>query len=194
VKRVGLTGGIGSGKTTIARILEAIGYPVFYSDQQAKSLMTNPEVQQQINSILEQNVFPDGELDRAVMADLIFKNIEKREAVNAYLHPKVREAFQDWANQQNSSLVFNEAAILFETGAYKLMDVNVLVLAPQQLRISRTMKRDQVSEGAVLERISKQADDETKIPLADFIIYNDDVQPVLRQVENLIVKLSIISF
>lgn len=189
MKRVGLTGGIGSGKTTIARILEAIGYPVFYSDQQAKSLMTNPDIQQQINSILEQNVFPDGELDRAVMADLIFKNVEKREAVNAYLHPKVREAFQDWANQQNSSLVFNEAAILFETGAYKLMDVNVLVLAPQKLRISRTMKRDQVSEVAVLERISKQADDDTKIPLADFIIYNDDVQPVLRQVEELIEQL-----
>lgn len=186
MKRVGLTGGIGSGKTTIARILEAIGYPVFYSDQQAKSLMIDPEVQEQIISILEQNVFPDGELDRGSMADLIFKDAAKHEAVNAYLHPKVREAFQDWANQQNSSLVFNEAAILFETGAYKLMDVNMLVLAPQKLRISRTMKRDQVSERAVLERISKQADDETKIPLADFIIYNDDVQPVLRQVEELI--------
>ncbi len=189
MKRIGLTGGIGSGKTTIARIFEAMGYPVFYSDEHAKSLMNNPEVQSHINTILGEDVFPNGQLDRAVMAEIIFSDSTKREAVNAFLHPKVRSDFDNWANEQKAALVFNEAAILFETGAYQRMDLNILVVAPLQLRIARTIQRDGVNEQAVLDRISKQAMDEEKIPLADFVLYNDDQQPVLAQVEDILVKI-----
>jgi dephospho-CoA kinase len=190
VKRVGLTGGIGSGKTTIAKIFEAMAFPVFYSDEHAKWLMNDRDVQLHINSLLKADVFPNGKLDRAEMAKLIFSDTSKREAVNAYLHPKVRTAFNEWADNQQAAIVFNEAAILFETGAYNSMDLNVLVVAPLELRIERTMKRDHVSREAVLERISKQLPDEEKIPLADFVLVNDEKQPVLVQVEQIVAKIS----
>lgn len=189
MKRIGLTGGIGSGKTTVARILEAMGYPVFYSDEHSKTLMSNPEVQSHINAILGEDVFPHGQLDRVAMAGIIFSDSKKREAVNEFLHPKVRSDFDIWANEQKAALLFNEAAILFETGAYQRMDLNILVIAPIELRIARTIQRDGINKEAVLDRISKQATDEEKIPLADFVLHNDDEHPVLAQVEDILVKI-----
>lgn len=184
MKKVGLTGGIGSGKTTVARILETLGFPVYYSDDRAKELMrSNPEIRDGLISIFGQGVYQNGELNRPFLAGKIFQDEELKAKVNALVHPVVREDFDRWSQSINSAVVFNEAAILFETGAYKRMDLNVLVSAPKELRISRVINRDQISEQEVTARINNQWPDEEKIKLADYVLINDDRNPLLDQID-----------
>lgn len=184
---IGLTGGIGSGKSTIARVLEAMGYPVFYSDVVGKELLvSDAEIRRELVELVGERVYEGGKLNRSYLAERIFSDDALRLKVNAIVHPRVRVAFDDFVEQQTSELVFNEAAILFETGAYTKFDKTVLVTAPLELRIARVMTRDNCSREEVLERINKQWTDAKKIVLADWVIVNDDKESVLMQLEAMV--------
>jgi dephospho-CoA kinase len=184
---IGLTGGIGSGKSTIARVLEAMGYPVFYSDMVGKELLvSDAEIRRELVELVGEKVYEGGKLNRTYLAERIFSDDGLRLKVNAIVHPRVRAAFDDFAERQTSELVFNEAAILFETGAYTKFDKTVLVTAPLELRIARVMKRDNCSREEVLERVNKQWTDAEKIVLADWVIVNDDKKSVLMQLEAMV--------
>ena len=189
MKKIGITGGIGSGKSVVAQILEAMHFPVYYSDQQSKILVdTDLIIREELIKLLGKEVYLDGKLNRPFLTQQLFSNDELRLKINQIIHPKVREAFTNWVNKQSSNLVFNEAAILFETGAYQLMDYNILVTAPLELKIERVLKRDNITINEIQERISKQWSDEEKIPLADFVIVNDEVKPLLQQIEAILIK------
>lgn len=190
MKRIGLTGGIGSGKSFIAQIIEHMGYPVYYSDARAKELTkSNPTIKMGLISLFGEEVYEGNKLNAKLIASKIFHNDELRTKVNELIHPIVRADFENWALNQNSALVFNEAAILFETGSYRNFDATVLVCAPTELKIERVMKRENCSREAVLERMNKQWPDEEKLKLADYSILNDDVTPVLIQLEAVINEL-----
>lgn len=187
--RIGLSGGIGSGKSTVAGILAKMGYPVFYSDQEAKRLYDeNPVLQKQLVDLFGPAIYRDGQINKAFLAQQLFSSAELKAQVTALVHPLVRKAFEVWAQQQASDLVFNEAAILFETGAYKDFDATVLVTAPIETRIERVQKRDLISREAVLQRIANQWPDSKKMNLTTYIITNDG-QPLLQQIEDVISKL-----
>lgn len=188
--KVGITGGIGSGKSYICDILEKLNYPVYYSDAASKMLTdTHPEIRQGLIDLVGEEVYIDNHLNRPFLASKIFHNDALRLQVNALIHPIVRQDFSDFASQSASDIVFNEAAILFETGAYKTLDFNVLVTADLEVRIQRVMLRDNLSREEVMQRIAKQWDDEKKLQMADFVIYNDG-RPLLVQIEALITQLT----
>jgi dephospho-CoA kinase len=187
MKRIGLTGGIGSGKSFIAQIIEHMGYPVYYSDARAKELTkSNPSIKTGLISLFGEEVYEGNKLNAKLIASKIFHNDELRKKVNELIHPIVRADFENWALNQNSELVFNEAAILFETGSYRNFDAIVLVCAPIELKIERVMNREKSSREAVLERMSKQWSDEDKMKLTDYSILNDNQNPVLIQLETII--------
>lgn len=184
MKRIGLTGGIGSGKSFIANILEHMGFPIYYSDLRSKELTkSNPKIKAGLISLFGDEVYVDGELNTQLVATKIFQNEELRQKVNQLIHPIVRKDFDDWATNQHSELVFNEAAILFETGAYKNFDATILVCAPMEFKIKRVMNRENCSREDVLTRMSKQWSDEEKMKLADFVLENDENSPILIRIE-----------
>jgi dephospho-CoA kinase len=190
MKKIGLTGGIGSGKTTIARILEAMSFPVYYSDVRSKELCDHdPEIQSQLTSLFGPKAYEEGKLNRPFLSERIFTNPELRQKVNEIIHPVVRKDFEDWASTQTSALIFNEAAILFETGAYTQFDAVVLVCAPISKRIERVMLRDLCDKESVEQRIQSQWTDEQKRSLTKYCIENNGIQPILIQVEELLMKL-----
>jgi dephospho-CoA kinase len=187
MKRIGLTGGIGSGKSFIAQIIEHMGYPVYYSDARAKELTkSNPTIKMGLISLFGKEVYKGNQLNSELIASKIFNDDELRTTVNELIHPIVRADFENWALNQKSALVFNEAAILFETGSYRNFDATILVCAPTELKIERVMKRENCSREAVLERMSKQWSDEDKRKLADYSILNDNEIPILLQLEEII--------
>jgi len=187
MKKVGITGGIGSGKSFIANIIEKMGYPVYYSDLRSKELTNNhPVIRNGLIDLVGENVYLENELNKKVLSDAIFSNDEIRLNVNQIIHPIVRQDFTDWVNLQDNTLVFNEAAILFETGGYKNFDATILVYAPLEIRLKRVLKRDIISEHEVRARMSAQLPDEEKIKLTDYHILNDEVQPLLKQIEDVI--------
>jgi dephospho-CoA kinase len=191
VKRIGLTGGIGSGKSIVAKILISMGYPVYFSDTRSKVITeTDQEIKDGLIALFGQEVYTDQGLNRLFLAQQIFNDDSKRFAVNELIHPKVRDDFDHWVNAQNSNLIFNEAAILFETGAFKRFDHTILVIAPTEVRIERVMERDTVTRAEVLSRLEKQWKDEQKIPLADFVITNDEKTPLIVQIEQTVERLS----
>jgi dephospho-CoA kinase len=185
MRKIGITGGIGSGKSTVARYLEVLGYPVFYSDFKAKQLMeADTDLQQHLVLLFGEEAIIANKLNRTFIAEQLFKNPTLKISLEALIHPRVRSAFQDWTSYQKSSIVFNEAAILFETGSYKSLDEIWLVVSPIELRIRRLKLRDSATEDQILQRMQNQWTDEQKSPHADFIIYNDDVQSILLQLES----------
>jgi dephospho-CoA kinase len=187
MKRIGLTGGIGSGKSFIAQIIEHMGYPVYYSDARAKELTkSNPTIKMGLISLFGEEVYEGNQLNSELIASKIFNDDELRTTVNELIHPIVRADFENWALNQKSALVFNEAAILFETGSYRNFDAIVLVCAPIELKIERVMNREKSSREAVLERMSKQWSDEDKMKLTDYSILNDNKTPVLIKLEEII--------
>ncbi len=168
-----------------------MGYPIFYSDNFAKDLLiSNQEVKNEITELLgEKAYFSDGTPNKKFIADSIFENPEILTQINAIIHPKVREGFTDWAKNQESTLVFNEAAILFESGSYKNFDKTILVTSPLNLRIERIKKRDAISETEILKRMKNQWKDEDKIPLADFVIENSEDKMLLPQINQILEKI-----
>ena len=192
MKLVGITGGIGAGKSIIGKMLMSLGYPVFYSDKEAKELMTTSvEIQRNLIDLFGQNAYQNGELNRPFLAQQIFADKSKIQQMNNIVHPAVREHFNNWAKNQNSELVFNEAAILFETGAYKNFDYTILVTADESLRISRVMARDNISEEEVRNRMSKQWSDDKKVELANFVISNNENDLLIPQLNSILEKLTI---
>lgn len=188
--KVGITGGIGSGKSMICQLLEEKGFPIFYSDDESKKLVqTHPEIKKELIALLGQNVYVNNQLNKTFLAAQLFNDDHIREKVNQIIHPVVRKTFATWAENQTSPIVFNEAAILIETGTYKTLDFTVLVVAPKEVKIQRVMERDGVSEAEVEARMNKQWSDEQKIPLADFIIHNDG-SALNHQLENLLEKIN----
>lgn len=182
----GITGGIGSGKSTVARVLEHMGFPVFYSDKEAAALMdVDPEIREFLKRLTGEEMHTNQRLDRKKLAACLFNNKEMLNAVNAFVHPLVRKKFEEWTNHQHAQVLFNEAAILIETGSHERFDKLVLVTAPIEIRIERAMLRDQSTRDEVLNRMANQWSDERKIPFADAIIRNDGT-PILRQIEQLV--------
>ncbi|WP_028297087.1 dephospho-CoA kinase [Olivibacter sitiensis] len=181
---IGVTGGIGSGKTTICRVFEVLGVPVFYADTEAKKVMVRDR---KLVAALKQHFgsdiyLHDGQLDRKKLADIVFNDAEKLRLLNNLVHPETISAYQEWVKVQQAPYVMKEAALLFESGSYKLSNFNVLVVSPEALRIGRVMARDGVTENEVRARMSKQWRDEEKMKLADFVIYNDESHAILPQV------------
>jgi dephospho-CoA kinase len=192
LKKIGITGGIGAGKSMVGHVLEAMHFPVYYSDQESKKLVdSHPQIREDLQKLLGNEIYLDNTINRVFLAEKIFKDSEIREKVNAIIHPHVRLGFEKWTTAQQSKLVFNEAAILFETGAYKIMDATILVTAPLEVKIQRVQLRDRITTEQVLDRMSNQWTDEQKIPLTDFILVNDEVQPLVSQIEAVIEKLLI---
>lgn len=190
MKRIGITGGIGSGKSYVANIIEKMGFPVYYSDSRSKELTnSHPIIRQGLIELVGENVYFDGELDKKVLATAIFSNDEIRLKVNQLIHPIVRQDFEDWATAQKSELIFNEAAILFETGAFRNFDAVILVHAHEDLRLKRVLARDIISHDEVKARMSNQMHDEEKKKMTPFHILNDGEHPLLIQIENVIDKL-----
>jgi dephospho-CoA kinase len=191
MKKIGITGGIGSGKSYVSRIIKSMGFPVYHSDESAKLLMeSNPLIKEGLLLLFGASIYEKGELNKKKLAELIFESPELREKVNALVHPIVRADFAQWASNQSKEIVFNEAAILFETGANTNFDATILVIAPEAIRIDRVMKRENCSRELVLKRIHSQWSDEQKSSLATYQIINDSVSPLLIQVEKVLEKIS----
>ncbi|MEN8789246.1 MAG: dephospho-CoA kinase [Flavobacteriaceae bacterium] len=191
---IGLTGGIGSGKTTVASMFESLGVPVYKSDDKAKELMiTSEEMIAEIIALLGDEAYIAGELNRPYIALKVFSDKTFLDRLNAIVHPVVREDFHQWASEQNTPYVIQEAAILFENDAYQKFDRMILVTAPKRLRLERVMQRDQVAEDNIIARMNHQWEDEKKIPLADFVIENIDLSRTVSQVKKIHKKLAEIS-
>ena len=189
MKRIGITGGIGAGKSLVAEIIKAMGYPVFNSDERAKELTEqDPKIKEGLIHLFGEEIYQNETLNKFALAQAIFSDDSLREKVNALIHPIVREDFNLWALAQNTELVFNESAILFETGADKNFDAIILVHAPKELRIKRIMKRDNSSENEVLKRMDSQFSDEEKFQYTELRIVNDEQTPLLTQVEQIILS------
>jgi dephospho-CoA kinase len=181
--RVGITGGIGSGKSTVARIFEVLGIPVYRADDAAKRLMqTDPILRQQLTELLGPDLYADGALNRKWMADRIFQQPALLQQVNALVHPRTLADSRHWMAAQHGPYALKEAALLFESGAQKDLDFVIGVYAPTPLRIHRVMQRDQVSREDVLARIKKQIDETIKMRLCDIVIQNDEQTSVIEQV------------
>lgn len=190
MKKIGLTGGIGSGKTTIAHMLEAMSFPVYFSDMRSKELCDQNEgIRSQLILLCGEKAYENGHMNRPYLSECIFSNPELRIKVNEIIHPVVRKDFEYWTSQQTSPLIFNEAAILFETGAYQQFDAVVLVCAPIQERIERVMLRDLCDKASVESRIQSQWPEEQKRKLTNYCIENDGIHPILIQVEKIITSL-----
>lgn len=187
--KVGLTGGIGSGKTYVSKIIESLGYSVFNSDDEAKKIMLAPHVVAQVKEVFGEEAYIDSVLNRKYIADHIFSNTELKEKLNNIVHPAVRQAFSDWSEKQNNSIVFNEAAILFETDSYKQFDYTILVTADEETRIQRVVKRDNATPAEIKARMDNQWPDAKKEKLASFILINDYKQDVLTQIKEIIQKI-----
>lgn len=180
MKIVGLTGGIGSGKSTVARIFEELGVPVFYADVVAKELYNDPNILAQVAEILEA---PDlaQRFDKALMASIIFNDEEKRKKINAFIHPLVKLKFNDWMKHQSGPYCLREAAILIESGSYKDCDAVIVVSCSVEKRIERVMQRDNLPRTEVENRIKAQMSDEERIKFAQHIIRNDGNPADLKQ-------------
>jgi dephospho-CoA kinase len=182
---VGITGGIGSGKSTVARIFSILGIPIYYADERAKWLMANdPKLKKQIqDNFGSESYSEDGILNRSFLASQVFSDEEKVKTINGLVHPAVKADFENWANAQTAPYVLKEAALLFEIGSYKDLDKVINVSSPIRIRISRVLMRDpHRNEKQVNDIIDKQLPDEEKNKLADFVIKNTDNKLLIPQV------------
>jgi len=182
--KVGITGGIGSGKSTVCAIFRLLGIPVFAADDEARNLMnSDQEVIDKLIHLFGKDIYTEKyELDRKKLANIIFNDDIQREKVNNLIHPAVRAAFEKWSTIQNSPYIIHEAAILFESGFYKLMDFTILVTAPEEIRIERVMKRDGSDTKKVRERMVKQWPDAEKRKLASFELLNNNQDLIIPQI------------
>ncbi|MCC6635872.1 MAG: dephospho-CoA kinase [Chitinophagaceae bacterium] len=184
--KVGITGGIGSGKSMVSHIFNLLGVPVFDADKAAKQVMLdNKLVREQLINSFGENVYLNYELNRSYLAKMVFSDEHLLKKLNAIVHPATIEEGEKWVSKQTAPYVIKEAALLFEAGSAEDLDYIIGVFAPQHIRINRVMKRDNVSRQDVLNRMSKQIDEAIKMKLCDFVIVNDEQQMVIPQVLNL---------
>lgn len=186
--KIGITGGIGSGKTTICRLFEVFGIPVYYADTEARRLMIEDvQLVADIKTLLgKEAYFEDGQLNKQYVARQIFGDLQILAAMNALVHPAVHRDANKWAAQQtHAPYSLREAALIFESGGEAHLDYVITVFAPKSVRLERVMARDGIDRAAVKARMNKQLPDEEKVKRADFIIYNDGQQSIIRQVHQL---------
>jgi len=181
--KIGLTGGIGSGKSTVAKIFEVLGTPVYYADEAAREIMNSDK---QLKTALIKNfgeqTYQGGELNRAYLASLVFADKQKLELLNSLTHPATIRDANRWIQQQTSPYIIKEAALLFESGANKYLDLVIGVYAPVELRIQRVIQRDNATREEILQRMNRQIDEAAKMKLCNFIITNDEQELLTPQV------------
>ena len=185
--KIGITGGIGVGKSVVTKIFKVLGIPTYDADREAKDIMVkNDAVRQSLMQTFGKEVyFEDGSLNREWLGKRVFSDADELKKLNAIVHPAVIKDGEDWAAAQTSIYSVKEAALLFESGSYKALDYTILVVSPLELRIERVMQRDKVDREEVLRRINKQMPEEEKEKLSDCIVYNDDEHSLIEQVMEL---------
>lgn len=189
-KTIGITGGIGSGKSIVSKVLQLMGYPVYASDQRAKDLMhENKTLVNGLKALFGEEAYIHSTLNRSYLAAQIFKDDSKRIAMNQLVHPAVREDFRNWVNQQQSPLVFQESALLFETGNAAAFDAILLVTAPEEVRMQRVKKRDLLSDDQVKARFDAQMPEEEKIKRTNYVIQNSGHQLLVPQILDFLKKM-----
>jgi dephospho-CoA kinase len=188
--KIGLTGGIGSGKSTVAKVFEVLGIPVYYADDAGKRLMNEDEaLKQKIKQAFGDAAYKDGQLDRKYLAAIVFNSPVQLTLLNSIVHPATIADAEKWMQQQTSPYAIKEAAIIFESGAQEYLDYVIGVYSPTPLRIQRTMQRDGITRDEVMVRMNKQLDETIKMKLCDFVITNDEQELMLPQVVALHQKL-----
>jgi dephospho-CoA kinase len=181
--KVGITGGIGSGKTVVCQVFETLGIPVFYADREARYLMENDALLiDAIKILFGDDIFVAGKPDREKIASIVFRDDSTLQQLNAIVHPAVLRYSHQWMQNRTGQYAIKEAAIFFESGSYKEMDVMIGIYAPVKLRIIRTQQRDQVSQEKILERMSHQMDEDEKMKRCDYVITNDGNTALIPQV------------
>lgn len=190
--KLGITGGIGSGKSVVCRLLASMGIPVYVSDVETGRLMaTDPFIRKGLVAMLGERVYAGGVLDKPLLASFLFGNLEQAKQVNALIHPRVKEDFRRWAREHAVfPIIATESAILIEAGFAGEVDVIVLIYAPVEMRIERAVKRDSTSRELIEKRVRCQMSDEEKREKADFVIVNDGETPLIPQVLELVASLS----
>ena len=185
-KIIGLTGGIGSGKTRVVKVFSDLGVPCYIADNAAKELMAKQaSLIKQIKDLFGAKAYNTQGLNRAYIGAIVFSDLQKLQALNAIVHPAVAKDFSLWLALQKAPYVIKEVAILFETGGYKAVDQTLLITAPKEVRLQRAMQRDQVAKEVILSRMNHQWEDEQRIPLADHIINNDIWEETLKEIKRL---------
>ena len=185
-KIIGLTGGIGSGKTTIANYFKSLGIPVYIADDAAKEVMKLPEIIASLKASFGEEIFNANILNSEKLSNIVFNNPEKLSLINKIVHPAVKIHFDQWLlSHKNNPFIIKEAAILFESGSYKYCDKIITVIAPLETRIKRVMVRDKTTKENVLKRINTQWNDEQKISQSDFVINNSSFQEAEKQVDKI---------
>lgn len=178
--KLGITGGIGSGKTSVCRVFEVLGIPVFSADRVAQQIMeSDKEIIKGINSIAGMDLYLSGKLDRMTLASIIFNDNTLLNKVNSLVHPSVFEQFRRWVPEQNAPYAIMEAAILFESGASEIVDRIVTIIAPEEERIHRVILRNKLSKEQITERMRNQIDDETRAKNSDYIISNSENEMII---------------
>jgi len=186
----GITGGIGSGKSTIAEIFHVLGIPVYDADRAAKRMMQeDEELKKQIINLFGESSYLNGKLNTAYLSSVVFENPDQLDKLNKIIHPATIEDAKKWFSQQHAPYVIKEAALLFESGSVKDLDFVIGIFAPQTLRIKRVMNRNNMTADDVKNRMKKQIDEQIKMRLCDAVINNDDTQLVIPQVLTLHEKL-----
>lgn len=184
MKKIGITGGIGSGKSVVCRLFHVLGIPVFNADDAAKSVMVQDQIL--IEGIKTyfgaESYFEDGSLNRGFLASVVFADEEKLQKLNELVHPATFRAYDEWVLQQKAPYVVKEAALMFESGANQRNDINIVVLAPESLRLQRAMQRDRFTEEQIRSRMEKQWPQEKLMSLADYSIVNDETELLIPQV------------
>ena len=193
MKIIGLTGGIGSGKSKILSVFSTYGIPCYESDRRAKWLMQrDAELKSQIKSFFGDQIYENDQFNQRKLAKLVFANKYKLEALNSLVHPRVKMDFKSFVSQQDTPYIIKEAAILFETGGEKDCDATILVTAPEKLRLQRVLNREKISSIDIKARINNQWSDSRKIPLADYIINNIDWDKTLKKIDEIHQKLLVL--
>jgi len=190
VLRVGLTGGIGSGKSTIAQIFEVLGIPVYYADISAKKLMNeNADLRSSITNIFGEQAYTNNILDRKYISSIVFSDPAKLQQLNALVHPATKKDGEAWMQEQTSPYAIHEAALIFEAKVSDRLDLVIGVSSPFELRIKQAMERDKVNRNEVLKRMDQQLDEDLKMNKCDFVLINDEQQLLIPQVLELHEKL-----
>jgi len=180
--KIGITGGIGSGKSVVSELMKIMYIPVYNADDASKNILkTNRFIQEELKKLLGEDIFFNGELNKVKMASLIFNDPDLLSKTNAIIHPIVFNDFNLWSNSQHSDMVACESALIFESGMNRFLDYTITVSAPMKTRIERVKLRDNTSERQIMNRIKNQLPDEEKIRLSDFILVNDNQQAVIPQ-------------
>lgn len=188
--KIGITGGIGSGKSVVASLLELSGIPVYIADTESKRLTaSSPVIREKLIALFGESLYTAEGLDKKQLASLIFGNPERLKQVNAIIHPEVNRHFLAWADKQTTPICGIESAILFESGFNRVVDVTLMVYAPLEVRIQRALERDAVAREEIVRRINSQLPDEEKKEKSDYVIFNDGKQALLPQIAAILMDL-----